>query len=411
MSKYTTEVRWICESYYNQNNNDPHGYNFVETILDTAAPLVFSFNFPIFDENYRIPLEKKILRHYYTREICEETVGLWKLRLEDKLNLIMPYYNKLYESELLRFNPLYDVDLRREHEGVSDSIQNKTDNINETMNGSNDRSRSESVDRVDNRSRVEDNDRVDNRNRAENRDEERRNEKDGINDVTDNVSKNESIERNLDTSNSSVGETTNRGSETNVGSGKSNSEKWDLYSDTPQGGINGIVDDAVIDAVSNNTYLTNARKITEDNENQSSGVNDYEGKERNLINGTESERGTIDTETTEGRKSYNVSNENEKGSLSSSIKENESGSANSHIKEVDSSTSDSIVSESVNDRAEEVRTRSNIGKVKLNNTDAYTEHVLGKQSGVSYSKLLKEFRETFLRIDMRLIEELNDLFF
>ena len=57
--------------------------------------------FPIFDENYRSVLETKILRHYYTREIGFETVGLWKHYLKTKLNEIMPKYNKLYEASIV----------------------------------------------------------------------------------------------------------------------------------------------------------------------------------------------------------------------------------------------------------------------------------------------------------------------
>lgn len=176
MSKYTTEVRFICESAV--GNMESQGYNKVDEILTQAAPMIFDFDFPIFDENYRLVLEKAILRHFYTREIAFETAGLWKLKLWDKLCLIMPYYNRLYESALLKFNPFYDVDLTTEHEGSGSG----TSTSNEVV----------------------DTDR----------------------DITDG----------------------------NV--------RWDLYSDTPQGGINGITADS--DSVANNTYLTDARKITDD---------------------------------------------------------------------------------------------------------------------------------------------------
>lgn len=112
MSKYTTEVRYICEHF--SGISESVGYDDVEQVIKNCLPKVFDFNFPIFDENYRAVLETKILRHYYTREIGLETVGLWKLKLNTKLNEIMPFYNQLYKSELIEFNPLYDVDLTRE---------------------------------------------------------------------------------------------------------------------------------------------------------------------------------------------------------------------------------------------------------------------------------------------------------
>lgn len=134
MSKYTTEVRFICETA--SGLGESKGYADVDTIITNAIPKIFTFTFPIFDENYRTVLEKKILKHFYTREICEETVGLWKLRLDAKLNEIMPYYNKLYNSELLEFNPLYTANLTRKKKTDYDSNRNTSNNgtVNSTSN-------------------------------------------------------------------------------------------------------------------------------------------------------------------------------------------------------------------------------------------------------------------------------------
>ena len=135
MSKYTTEVRFICESY--AGLSDSVGLTNVNTVLQNSVDKVFDFDFPIFDENYRRPLEIKILKHFYTREICAETVGLWKLWLEDRLNVIMPYYNQLYKSTLLEFNPLYDVNVTRKHQGKNDtsSQSNTNGESNSSSNG------------------------------------------------------------------------------------------------------------------------------------------------------------------------------------------------------------------------------------------------------------------------------------
>lgn len=129
MSKYTTELRYICETEFKLTKSE--GYNSIENIIKTVAPKIFNFDFPIFDENYRLPLEIKILKHFYTREISEETVGLWKLRLNTKMNEIMPYYNQLYKSELLEFNPLYTHNLTRQHDikGTSNSTENSSTKV------------------------------------------------------------------------------------------------------------------------------------------------------------------------------------------------------------------------------------------------------------------------------------------
>lgn len=311
MSKYTTEVRFICET--EAGLTESKGFNDVHNILTLAAPKVFNFDFPIFDEAYRLPLEIKILRHFYTREICEETVGLWKLRLCDKLNAIMPYYNKLYRTELLEFNPFYDVDLTRTHTRENEGSETRANTGREDISDTGTRSRTEVLD--------------------------------------------------TDTTNTNTNTGNNTRSETlsETGSVHNEGTKWDLYSDTPQGGINGITNDN--DSVANNTYLTNARKNTENNSGSSS------------ANGSISEQ------------------------RQTSITDNGSG------------TIDSTVNENETDSKTGVRTTSGNGTTELTSTEDYTEHVSGKQGTLSYSKMLEEFRDTFLNIDRMILDELSNLFF
>lgn len=126
MSKYTTEVRFICEQMAGRDESVP--YTSLTAVINAARLKIFDFPYPIFDTEYKPVLETKILKHFYTREIGEETVGLWRLRLNETMNRIMPYYNKLYESELIEFNPLYDVDITRDgtREGESSDSTSRT---------------------------------------------------------------------------------------------------------------------------------------------------------------------------------------------------------------------------------------------------------------------------------------------
>ena len=130
MSKYTTEVRFICETAYGLTESV--GLSRVDEVLEGSVDKVFDFPFPIFDENYRKILEKKILRHYYTREISAETVGLWKLWLSTRLNEIMPNYNKLYEAELNIINPLYTTDMTTKRDNKRNDNRTGNENINDT---------------------------------------------------------------------------------------------------------------------------------------------------------------------------------------------------------------------------------------------------------------------------------------
>lgn len=131
MSKYTTEVRYICEV----NSGLTEGS--VADYIANSWKKIFDFEFPIWDEDYRSVLCTKILKHYYTREIGLETVGLWKLKLETKLNEIMPYYNELYESTTFKYNPLYDADYYKTTKGTDVGENNRAGQSNTVNNGTN----------------------------------------------------------------------------------------------------------------------------------------------------------------------------------------------------------------------------------------------------------------------------------
>lgn len=90
MSKYTIELRYLI------NSNFP--------IYDLLS------DYPIFDENHRDELNNKIIDHFYFREIGVETPDRFGHHLRTRMHEIMPYYNKLYKIETLKFNPLYNFD-------------------------------------------------------------------------------------------------------------------------------------------------------------------------------------------------------------------------------------------------------------------------------------------------------------
>lgn len=143
MSTYTTELRYILESYAGLDSSTE--YPSVNTVISKARTKLFSFNYPIFDNAYKEHLESLICLHFYRREIGFETVGLFKLYLEQKMREIMPFYNQLYKSELLEFNPFYDVDLTRDHQlkhnaeensiNKSSSNSDSTEGFNSTTTG------------------------------------------------------------------------------------------------------------------------------------------------------------------------------------------------------------------------------------------------------------------------------------
>lgn len=85
--------------------------NSIDEKIQAAAPFIFNGSFPIFDEGYRLPLECKILRHYYFREFSADTDEQFKFYLITRLREIMPRYNQLYKTVLSQFNYLTDYNI------------------------------------------------------------------------------------------------------------------------------------------------------------------------------------------------------------------------------------------------------------------------------------------------------------
>lgn len=282
MSKYTTELRYLIE------NNFDIGLK----------------TYPIFDENYRELLNQKIINHYYFREIGMETAELFKRYLNTTMCEIMPYYNQLYKSELLEFNPFYNVDKTivsdKNNNSVSDFIGNTT--------GKN----------------------------QQNADTENTQTNNGKQQTT--------------TAATSVGESVGN----SKGSGKTTNKSKRVSSDTPQGFLS-------INSIDNETYASAAEMANGETVNEFT-VNDTKATSNN------SESGTTDQ--------TNVAETKAKGNTTSNAT-TETDTAN---------------------------------KTTSNDFENYVSHVIGKSEGESYSEMLLKFRDTFLNIDMMIIDELKTCF-
>lgn len=316
MSKYTTQVRFICENKSGLENSS--GADNVDEVIAGSWNKIFTSKAPFFDESYRSVLCQKILKHYYLREICCETVGIWKLWMNERLETIMPYYNQLYESAKIEFNPMHDVDLTRKHERTG----------NETSTGSGTSSEETS----------------------------------GRNDVTGNSETNttgngtsENTRTSTETGSSSG---TSNGSKTQKTSGSEN--KTDKYSDTPQGSIINL---------DNDTYLSNARIIDNNTTGSLTEKDEVSNSESSKTDGTITDKG----------------------------KTSDSGNSTTTYEENGTSTG--------------TKTGNTTTNETVDTTENYLETVVGKQGTESYSSLLNKFRETFLNIDMLVIDEFSDLFF
>lgn len=143
MSRYTTEVRFICEQYAGLNVSKDGSY--VDTIIDASWNKIFDDSWGTFNSEHKQVLCRSILRHYYTREIGMETVGLWKMKLNQTLVEIIPYYNRLYEIAENGLSLFDDTNLKvsgnkkdnysEQTNKGSNSESNRVDNLQTASNG------------------------------------------------------------------------------------------------------------------------------------------------------------------------------------------------------------------------------------------------------------------------------------
>lgn len=285
MSRYTTTIKVICESITGEQVN----FKNYKSVVEQSIPFIF-LNFPIFEEDYKNGLCAKILEHYFYYEIGVETVGQWKMRLNTKLNEIMPYYNKLYLSELIKFDPFTNVDYTEQidRETISKILAELKGETNS-------------------------------------------------NNITEFLGKELS-------SNEASGTSSNNGNTNKTGS--ENGVDRNYYSNTPQNDLTYI---------EQGRYLTDFRKNTDD---------------RNNKENTSSQNTNVSRETSRDEKSFeNRMNRN----IGNNVEESKNN--------TDTNTNENIIK-----------------KIK------------GKNNSESYVKLLQELRQSYMNIDLMIINELQPLF-
>ena len=124
MSSYTTTLRRLIDPEANtagykfvkghyENNvwvpaaitkiEVPTGFTLWET-GDKAYPLIFDDpNWEGYDPTFRSSLNSKIVDFYWGYEIGSETPSMFKQRINQKMRLIMPYYNLLFKAQWENF--------------------------------------------------------------------------------------------------------------------------------------------------------------------------------------------------------------------------------------------------------------------------------------------------------------------
>lgn len=421
MSVYTTELRFVLEDMAGHHGSP-------QQVINDSWDKLFDFDFPIFDEAYRQVLCTKILKHYYTREIGEDTVGLWKLRLDERMNIIMPYYNQFYELERKKLDPFITTDLKEKFKGSGTRDETEATENGSEATGSTTRTGSETnhtetsgsqTDATTGKEKTVGQETGSSEEDSTSRTtgtKDGRNEENSSTDDTRNITKHSEV----DSSNSSDSTVNVNGVTNTNNTGTSHSEteqstdSTKKQSDTPQNGLSDLQTDK---------YMSFAEIDNSDSTSSTDGNTSDTGRQdstQDTVSHTSAEGNATQDDTHEEQGSGST---NKSGSFNEGYQDSTTGGKTSSNEKNTTTTTDSEGSldrrnqaqengsrehednESRSDRSNSTGTRTTGAK----STDDYLKTIKGRQ-GQSYASLLMEYRETIINIDKRIIDQLEDLF-
>lgn len=112
-------MRWSWLKNILPNSNKQRTIEIRHLVEDGVEIFDSCDKYPIWNENHRAELEKKILDHYWCRQIGFETFGRFKHELNTRMREIMPYYNQLYKTTLFEYNPIENYNMEERFEDTS----------------------------------------------------------------------------------------------------------------------------------------------------------------------------------------------------------------------------------------------------------------------------------------------------
>lgn len=128
MSKYTMELREIISTF---GEDEVKGWFSDYDLADYLTPEEID----VIEEKgvwSKEQLAKRIIDHFYTREIGTDAIGQFILFTRDKIREIMETYAPIIYSASIKYDPLVNVNFSETYSGTSGA----TSNSNTTSNGS-----------------------------------------------------------------------------------------------------------------------------------------------------------------------------------------------------------------------------------------------------------------------------------
>lgn len=388
-------------------------------------------NYPIFDEGHRAILNNKIIRHYYFREICCDSPERFNFYLETKMDEIMPYYNQLYKSELLEYNPLateFYSETNSLSKETKKAVENYIKKIAEESTGDNySGSKRENLNEDTKRdaSGTETNKAIRTDKLKEVAVTTETNSNTRTDDLTEAVETTSGSTKNSDATNDSTTtnalKTTNSSENSGSGTSKTSGSKITGFSDIPQAGYETTVTENADGSVTTTSkgYLTT--RTTESTNEQNATTTKETGKATTDNTGTVTVKSKLIqkdeiTETNSSTKTNTGTVENT-GSVDKTVTKDNTGTQNN---DSDGTTTETETGSKTNKNNIYEDTQRNVFVSSKNvgeNAEQEKRHEKENgelfaegRRGISPADLIKKYREIIQNVDMMIIDELNDLF-
>ena len=129
MSKYTMQLRYVCDIMGRDKVEEWFkSYDMYDYLRSDEVALIMQNNVWSKDK-----LARKIVDHYYMREIGFETIGLFKHYVKMKMQELMEEKLPLIYSSAIKYDPLVNVDFT---ETFTREIENTGESTSESSNNS-----------------------------------------------------------------------------------------------------------------------------------------------------------------------------------------------------------------------------------------------------------------------------------
>lgn len=336
--------------------------------LVSSGYQVFDDTWDTYVREHKPELCEKIIRRYYFNEICCDEPDRFRHYINEQLQRIMPYYNQLYKSELIKFDPIMNHALETNGRSIENLIRTASNsdsevakilsNFAKSSKGNSIVGSIEGIDRTEQE--------LYNRTYKEN--------------VSTNEKENTSTDRKLTDNIERNGETHTTMAETQTTDG----DKTRLYSDTPQRSISGSIDE---------NYLTNYTHDTDNTTVKTDNTTDTTMKETT----DETQDETTNTDRTLDRTTDTTGEIHD--DRNKTIGQN---------RNLNSTTNNTGFENGNDDRSESRGKQSE--ENESSTTDRGESTLVKGFMNMSPSTLLQAFRDTFINIDEMIINDLSTNF-